>query len=559
MKTTIQKIDARPGQRIIAMSDIHGHLDNMVQLLRKVNYSRDDILVIVGDLIDKGPDSLQTLRYVMDLSKNNQVYVSQGNVDVHRAQVLCDETEGSSRRFADFVHWLQGHWGCGLILDMLEALGLSADHLTPENAGAYRERLCEHFAPEIAFLNGLHTILDMGSYIFVHGGIPTDHLDRLTETDRYQWLKNDRFLEKGYRFSRCVVVGHWPVSLYNHQEEQLNPVFDFEHKIIGIDGGCGVQTAGQVNALIFPDKDAGMQELQWDSFDGFPTITALEIQKKEPFSLYLQYPDNEVEILEEKNDMVLCRQKSTGRDLRVPRCFLYKREDGIWHVDNYSDGRLEVKPGDTISVVYSDASGCCGKKNGIFGWYYGAYQENPFPMERHSGRPKEEKSRRPRETAVYDLLDGLSVSYSHIDHPEAKTMKVCEQIENDLNAVICKNLFLRNQQANHFYLLMMPGDKKFKTKELSKQINSARLSFAEAEYMERFLQISPGAVSVMGLMNDRENQVQLLIDRDVLQEEYFGCHPCVNTSSIRLRLEDLLQIILPALRHEPIVVELKGE
>lgn len=566
MKTTIQKIDARPGQRIIAMSDIHGHLDNMVQLLRKLKYNGDDILVIVGDLIDKGHDSLQTLRYVMDLSKGNQVYVSAGNVDVSRAQILCDETDGSAQRFSDFVHWQQRSWGCGLILDMLEALGLSAEHLTSENASAYRERLREHYASEIAFLNHLPTILDMDSYIFVHGGIPTDNLESLTGTDRIKWLKNDHFMENGYHFSRCVVVGHWPVSLYNHREHNLNPVFDFERKIISMDGGCGVQRAGQVNALVFPDKNAAMEEITWDSYDGFPTVTALESQKKEPFSLYIQYFDSQVEILDEKDDMTFCRHKGSGRDLWVPNSSIYREDDGTWHVDNYNDGRLEVNHGDTISIVYPGSlgccegkNGCCGKRNGIFGWYYGKYQENPAPTELLPGRPKEEKFRRPRETNVYDLLDRLKVSYSHIDHQEAKTMKICEEIDRILGATICKNLFLKNQQANHFYLLMMPGNKKFKTKELSKQIGSTRLSFAEAEYMEQFLQISPGSVSVLGLMNDSENRVQLLIDRDVLGGEYFGCHPCVNTGSIRLRMEDLLQIILPAIHHEPIVVELKGE
>lgn len=559
MKTKIQKINAKPRQRIIAMSDIHGHLDIMVQLLRKVKYSGDDILVIVGDLIDKGPDSLRTVRYIMDLSTVNQVYVSEGNVDEHRLQYLCDTTEGSAERFFDFVHWLQEHWGGGLILDMLAGLGISAEHLTPENAESYKNRLMEHYATEIAFLRQLPTILDMGSYLFVHGGIPTDDLESLAETDRHDWLKNDRFMEKGYRFSRCVVTGHWPVSLYNHEEEQLNPVFDYDRKIISIDGGCGLQAAGQLNALIFPDKDADMSEIKYDYYDGFPILTALEKQEKAPPSLYIQYFDSQVEKLEEQDGMILCRHISSEKELWVPSFFFYQEGDGSWHVDNYIDATLEVNPGDQISAVYRNASGCYGKINGILGWYYRRCIETPSPMKLEPGRPKEDKERMTRENAVYDLLDMLGISYSHIDHAEAKTLKACEKIDEILDAVICKNLFLRNQQATRFYLLMMPGNKKFKTKELSKQIGSARLSFAEAEYMEQFLHISPGSVSVMGLMNDTGNQVQLLIDRDILDGEYFGCHPCANTSSIRLRLQDLLERILPAIHHEAIWVELKGE
>lgn len=556
METTIQRIEAQSGQRIIAISDIHGHLDNMVQLLRKLNYSGDDILILVGDLVDKGPDSLRVVRYVMDLSAHNQVYVAMGNVDDHRLHFLCDTSEGSDQRFCDFVHWLQERWGCGLLLDMLVGLGISVMHLTPENAGEHRKRLLTHYAREIDFLRQRPAILDMGSFIFVHGGIPTDDLESLRETDYRSWLKNDRFMEQGYRFSRCVVTGHWPVCLYSHEEENLNPVFDYERRIISMDGGCGIQAAGQLNALVFPDKDAAMEEITFDSYDGFPVVTALEKQEKVPLSLYIQYFDSQVQRLEEQEGLVLCRHISSGRKLWIPSCFLYQTEDGAWHVDNYNDAALEVKPGDAISVVYRGSTGCYGKSNGILGWYYGRSVEAPFPLKLLPGRPETEKERWSRERAVYDLLDELKIPWSRVDHPEVRTVKACERIDEILNAVICKNLFLRNQQANRFYLLMIPGNKKFKTRDLSKQINSSRLSFAESEYMEQFLRISPGSVSVLGLMNDRENRVQLLIDRDILKGEYFGCHPCINTSSIRLRLADLLEIILPAIHHEPILVDL---
>lgn len=584
MNTVIQKIQPKPGQRIIAMSDIHGHPDYMLQLLRKLHYDGDDILVIAGDLVDKGPDSLQTVRYIMDLYSKNQVYVSEGNVDEHRMHILRDESPGWEQRFSDFVHWVQNLWHCGLIPDMLTGLGLSPENVTPENASVYRQRLLEHYAPEIEFLRQRPTILDMGSYIFVHGGIPTDDLDSLRDTDRHQWLKNDRFLEQGCRFSRCVVTGHWPACLYRHEEQNLNPFFDYERRIICMDGGCGIKTAGQLNALIFPDKDAPMENITWDSYDGAPLVTALESQKAKPFSLYIQYLDNKVERLEEKGSddkdseekspeekdlaekspeeiggLVLCRHISSGKKLRIPACYLYQSDNGTWHTEDYSDGELDVAPGDTLSAMYCCDSGCYGKKNGVLAWYRGKYRRLPFPAVLIPGRPREKKARRPRETAVYDLLDSLAVPYSHIDHPEARTMEACRNIDEILDAVICKNLFLRNHQATRFYLLMMPGDKKFKTKELSKQIGSARLSFAEPEYMEKFLHISPGSLSVMGLMNDTGNQVQLLLDRDVLNGTYFGCHPNVNTSSLRLRLEDLLERILPAIHHEPAVVELKGE
>jgi Ala-tRNA(Pro) deacylase len=165
-----------------------------------------------------------------------------------------------------------------------------------------------------------------------------------------------------------------------------------------------------------------------------------------------------------------------------------------------------------------------------------------------------------KEIRVYDLLDKLGIEYERVDHEPAETMKACAEIDKTLfPAVICKNLLLCNRQQDRFYLLMIKEDKKFKTKEISQQINSARLSFAPAEYMEKFLDITPGSVSVMGLMNDTANNVQLLVDEDVLNAEYVGCHPCINTSSIRIKTADVFKKYLEAVHHDYKTVVLKGE
>lgn len=170
------------------------------------------------------------------------------------------------------------------------------------------------------------------------------------------------------------------------------------------------------------------------------------------------------------------------------------------------------------------------------------------------GRPEDCAGRLAKEVRVYDLLDGLGISYQRVDHEAAMTMEACAAIDRVLDAVICKNLLLCNRQKTAFYLLMIAGDKAFKTSVLSRQIGSSRLSFAPPEDMERLLDITPGSLSVLGLMNDRENRVQLLMDEDVRKGEYFGCHPCINTSSLRLRTEDLMEKILPAMGHTPRIV-----
>ncbi len=177
-------------------------------------------------------------------------------------------------------------------------------------------------------------------------------------------------------------------------------------------------------------------------------------------------------------------------------------------------------------------------------------------MELYNGRPADCAGRLDKERETYDLLDGLGIAYQRTDHAPADTMEVCNVIDAVLGVLICKNLFLCNRQKTKFYLMLMPGDKPFKTKDLSHQLGVARLSFGTPEDMERLLNVTPGSVSVMGLQYDRENQVQLVVDRAVLKQEYFGCHPCINTSSLKLKTADVVEKFLPAVHHEMIQVTL---
>lgn len=173
-----------------------------------------------------------------------------------------------------------------------------------------------------------------------------------------------------------------------------------------------------------------------------------------------------------------------------------------------------------------------------------------------NGRPADLSGRLPREIRSYDLLDSLNIDYQRIDHEVTMTMEACAEIDETLKAPTCKNLLLCNRQCTDFYLLLIPGDKPLKTSVLSKEIGSSRLSFAKGEYMEAFLDITPGSLSVLGLMNDREHRVKLLIDREVLGEAYFGCHPCMNTTTLRFTTKDLMEKIIPAMGHEPLLVDL---
>lgn len=175
------------------------------------------------------------------------------------------------------------------------------------------------------------------------------------------------------------------------------------------------------------------------------------------------------------------------------------------------------------------------------------------------GRPQNSDGRLAKEISAYDFLESLNIAFDRVDHEPAMTMEICAEIDKVLGATICKNLFLCNRQQTDFYLLMMPDDKLFKTKNLSQQIGSSRLSFATAEHMQKYLDVTPGSVSVLGLIKDVENTVTLLIDKDILKAEFFGCHPLINTSSLKIKTDDLMNKILPALGNKFQTVELAAE
>lgn len=180
-------------------------------------------------------------------------------------------------------------------------------------------------------------------------------------------------------------------------------------------------------------------------------------------------------------------------------------------------------------------------------------------MELYNGRPSDCTGRLDREIRVYDMLDKLGIKYCRIDHSPAGKMEACAEIDKALGVVICKNLFLCNRQKTRFYLLVMPADKPYRTRTFSKLAGSSRLSFGPPEEMEKFLGVTPGSVSILGLMNDKENNVRLYIDKEVADSEYLGCHPCINTSSLRMKTNDILGKFLPAVSHKPTEIELPYE
>ena len=376
---TVIRPAVEPGRRVVAVSDIHGNLPFLKGLLEQVALTPDDVLILVGDLLEKGRDSLATLRYVMELQEKYTVYPLCGNCDYIDRVFLEGQAgvdgafsqwmiNGSAASGADEGLWpILGYWK---ERSTLIQMGLELGLPMPQQASdlpALRAALLEHFPKETAFLMNLPHILEAGNFIFVHGGIPRE--DRLEELDAYFCMKNDDFMSQGQSFRKWVVVGHWPVTLYNSHIQCSAPIIDRERHIASIDGGCVLKIDGQLNALIIPDISG--DAMSFTAYDGLETVTALDAQEASPDPVNIRWSDSVVEVLWSDGDCVRVRHPSSGRELWLPRDFISRWRDGQTHTEDATDYRLPVEPGDTLRLVRETGRGHLVKKDSVTGWYFG--------------------------------------------------------------------------------------------------------------------------------------------------------------------------------------------
>lgn len=349
------------GRRVLVISDIHGNLPFFKGVLSAAHYTPDDVLVLLGDLVEKGPDSLSTLRNIMALAEENTVYCVRGNCDNLVSDFALDE--GAPE--AGFYHHYLNVWRdrC-LLVQMGQAAGFETRG--PEDLAALRNVVREHFAPELAFLEAMPEILVTPDYLFVHGGVADEeHLDGL---DAWHCMKNDDFLSQGHSFRRWCVVGHWPVTLYDPYVPKCRPLLEPARHIASIDGGCSLQLSGQLNALVLPESPGGA--FSWFAYDGLPTATALDAQAPSADSVNVRWGRNALEVLERGRELSRCRHLETGRVLDVLTEYLYV-DRGVTRCEDSTDYRLEVHPGDTLSVVKRISDRALVKKDGVAGWYFG--------------------------------------------------------------------------------------------------------------------------------------------------------------------------------------------
>ena len=360
MNAIVRPIDLPPGRRVLVISDIHGNLPLLRGLLDKVGLCKDDILIILGDIGERSPGSLETLRYVMALHRQYTVYTVMGNCD---ELVLNFADDAEPREW--FYPRIFERWGERCTLKQMARLaGARLD--SPSDYPWARQVLNDRFAAEFDFLRSLPHILVNDHYLFVHGGVPRE--EDLEELEAHGCMKNDDFIHQGHAFRRWVIVGHWPVTLYREDIPSAAPMVDRDSHIVSIDGGCTLKWDGQLNALILPPTPDG--DFSWVSYDGLPTVTALDSQAASTNSLNLRWSEREITVLEKGEEFCRCRHIASGRVLDILTEYIYEK-GGVTRCEDSTDYRLPVSPGDTLSLVRSTSRGCLCKKDGVTGWYFG--------------------------------------------------------------------------------------------------------------------------------------------------------------------------------------------
>ena len=353
----IQWLELKPGRRILVVSDIHGNLDYFTGLLSQAVFTPADELIIDGDFLEKGPQCLETLRFIMALSQRGNVHPLRGNCDGWHT--IFDHGEEGDAHLLRYLQWRQS----GLLWEMFHSLGL--DPMTMDSLSPHKPAL-HAFDGEFAFLASLPDAIETENFTFVHAGRQPDK--PLEQHTRGELDRIDRFLDKGYSFDKWVIVGHYPVMLYGEDKVCANPIIDRDKHIISIDGGCVLKDDGQLNALVIPFE--GSEDFSWLAYDPFPVCTVLDAQAEGPHSYYIRWGDSQVQVLDRGPEFSHCRHVRTGYEMDILTKYLFTQEE-ITNCNDCTDYVLPLRAGDTVRVVEETSRGYFVKHKGTSGWYYG--------------------------------------------------------------------------------------------------------------------------------------------------------------------------------------------
>ena len=356
-KPEILSFRPEPGRRILVISDIHGNLAYFKGVLEKASFCADDYLILNGDFIEKGENSLDTLRYIISLSRAGNVIPVRGNCDG-----WADIFGYSGQQDIRLRAYLSGKRR-GLIKEMCAELGLNP---VETDTADLKRQLLEAFPEEWEYLRHLPDAVETERFIFAHAGVNPEK--PLSENTAEELEHTDEFLRRDVRFDRWVIVGHWPVMLYSENIVTANPVIDSRKRIVSLDGACVLKDDGQLNCLIIPDRDS--EDFSWVSYDGFPVKTAASDQIGGGQSYYIRWGDSRVRVLERGEEFSHCRHIRTGYEMDILTRYLFSGGEET-DCNDCTDYVLPVKAGDRLSVVETTSRGYFVKLDGISGWYYG--------------------------------------------------------------------------------------------------------------------------------------------------------------------------------------------
>lgn len=357
-RARIQRLSVAPGQRILVVSDIHANLPYFRGLLEKVQFCDSDVLIIDGDFLEKGKQSLETLRFIMELSRGGNVHALCGNCDDwFDIFAMGDVGDGY---VLDYIRKRQN----GLLWDMLGEMGVDPFDLS--SLGDVKPALREAFSEEWAFLSSIPHAIETEHFVFAHAG--ADPAKPLEEHSAEELFRCDAFLRTGRKFDKWVVVGHWPVMLYGGDTVSAAPIIDREKHIISIDGGCVLKDDGQLNALVIPDISS--EAFNYIAYDPFPKAKVLRDQPGGERSYYIRWGDSTVEVLERGEEFSRCRHVRTGYEMDILTKYLFT-DERITGCNDCTDYVLPLRAGDTVSVVETSSRGYFVKHDSVSGWYFG--------------------------------------------------------------------------------------------------------------------------------------------------------------------------------------------
>ena len=356
----IEKLSIESGRRILVISDIHANIPYFKGVLEKAKFSANDELIIDGDFLEKGNDSLKTLHIVMELCKRDNVHVVCGNCDDWSSVFDVEQDDEADEHLLRYMLWRK----CGLLWDMCNSSGI--DPFEIENFTAVKVQLYKNYKAEFEFLRNIPHAIETENFVFAHAGMTPGK--PLEEQSADELDRCDGLLTRDWSFDKWLIVGHWPVVLYGENTVCANPIIDREKKIVSIDGGCVLKDDGQLNCLIIPDKDS--EDFDFVAYDPFPVKTVLCSQEGSKSSYYIRWGDSQVQVLERGEEFSLCRHVRTGYEMKILTKYLFTNNE-FTDCNDCTDYVLPLEEGDEVSVVETCSDRYFVKHKGMSGWYFG--------------------------------------------------------------------------------------------------------------------------------------------------------------------------------------------